>query len=96
MSLVSQEIKNLVGGISQQPDQLRYPEQGERQINAFSSETDGLQKRPPSKFIKRLGESGSFGAKPLIHLINRDAQEQYYVIFDGQSIKVFDLNGMNM
>ncbi|HDG1675047.1 TPA: hypothetical protein PFE07_004545 [Kluyvera cryocrescens] len=93
MSLVSQEIKNLVGGISQQPDQLRYPEQGERQINAFSSETDGLQKRPPSKFIKRLGESGSFGAKPLIHLINRDAKEQYYVIFDGQSIKVFDLKG---
>lgn len=93
MSLVSQEIKNLVGGISQQPDQLRYPEQGEQQINAFSSETDGLQKRPPSKFIKRIADAGNFGNKPLIHLINRDAKEQYYVIFDGITIKVFDLKG---
>lgn len=45
MALVGQEIKNLIGGISQQPDNLRFSEQGETQINGFSSETDGLQKR---------------------------------------------------
>lgn len=93
MALISQEIKNLVGGISQQPDNLRFSEQGEQQINAFSSETDGLQKRPPTVFIKRLGDKASLSSKPLVHLINRDSTEQYYVIFTGTGIKVFDLKG---
>ncbi|WP_459606244.1 phage nozzle protein, partial [Enterobacter hormaechei] len=47
MALVSQSIKNLKGGISQQPEILRYPEQGTLQVNGWSSETEGLQKRPP-------------------------------------------------
>ncbi|EOV4167043.1 hypothetical protein ACONXC_001011 [Yersinia enterocolitica] len=93
MALISQEIKNLVGGISQQPDNLRFSEQGEQQINAFSSETDGLQKRPPTVFVKRLGDKASLSSKPLVHLINRDSTEQYYVVFTGTGIKVFDLKG---
>lgn len=91
MALVTQSIKNLKGGISQQPDILRYPEQGSQQINGWSSETEGLQKRPPSVFIKNL--SGDLGAAPLIHLINRDKWEQYYVAFTGSTIRVFELNG---
>ncbi|HDL7101270.1 TPA: hypothetical protein PXM79_004080 [Yersinia enterocolitica] len=93
MALISQEIKNLVGGISQQPDNLRFSEQGEQQINAFSSETDGLQKRPPTVLVKRLGVKGALSNKPLVHMINRDSTEQYYVVFTGTGIKVFDLKG---
>ena len=37
MALVSQSIKNLKGGISQQPEILRYPEQGTLQVNGWSS-----------------------------------------------------------
>ncbi|WP_323166717.1 hypothetical protein, partial [Pseudomonas bubulae] len=77
MGLVSQSVKNLKGGISQQPDILRFSNQGKLQINGWSSETEGLQKRPPTTFVKRLGAVGMFGAKPLIHLVNRDAAEQY-------------------
>uniref|UniRef100_A0AB38ZD22 Uncharacterized protein n=1 Tax=Klebsiella phage vB_KpnP_KP17 TaxID=3116927 RepID=A0AB38ZD22_9CAUD len=61
MALVSQSIKNLKGGISQQPEILRYPEQGSLQVNGWSSETEGLQKRPPMVFIKSLGPRGYLG-----------------------------------
>lgn len=93
MPLVNQTIKNLKGGISQQPDILRYPDQGERQINAFSSEVQGLQKRPPSVFIKRLRDS--MGAtRPLVKMVNRDEFERYYLMFyPGGAIEVYDLKG---
>lgn len=93
MSLVSQPIKNLKGGISQQPDILRFPNQGERQVNGWSSESQGLQKRPPSVFLKRISPLGGLGHNPLIHLVNRDALEQYYMIFTGTGLYVHDLEG---
>ncbi|QXV73005.1 tail tubular protein B [Edwardsiella phage PVN09] len=93
MALISQSIKNMKGGISQQPDILRYSDQGSRQINGWSSETEGLQKRPPMVFIKTLGDSGALGQAPYIHLINRDENEQYYAVFTGSEIRVFDLAG---
>lgn len=93
MALYSQTIKNLKGGISQQPDILRFPDQGQAQINGFSSEVQGLQKRPPSVHIKRLRESVA-GGKPLVKLINRDEFERYYAMFhSGGLIQVFDLAG---
>ncbi|CRN12725.1 Phage tail fiber protein / T7-like tail tubular protein B [Klebsiella phage vB_KpnP_KpV289] len=93
MALVSQSIKNLKGGISQQPEILRYPEQGSVQVNGWSSETEGLQKRPPMVFIKAIGDRGYLGSAPYIHLINRDEFEQYYAVFTGSDVKVFDLTG---
>jgi len=93
MGLVSQSVKNLKGGISQQPDILRFPNQGAVQINGWSSETEGLQKRPPTTFVKYLGPATQWAGSPAIHLINRDAQEQYFVIFDGASVAVRDLLG---
>lgn len=93
MALISQSIKNLKGGISQQPEILRYPEQGTLQVNGWSSETEGLQKRPPMVFIKSLGQRGYLGEDPYIHLINRDEFEQYYAVFTGNDVRVFDLSG---
>lgn len=93
MGLVSQSVKNLKGGISQQPDILRFPNQGAFQENGWSSETQGLQKRPPTVFVKKLADQGSFGTQPLIHMINRDAVEQYDVVFTGTSLRVFGLDG---
>lgn len=93
MGLISQSIKNLKGGISQQPDILRFPDQGSRQINGWSSESEGLQKRPPMVFLKTIGDAAALGNVPYIHLINRDEQEQYYAVFTGSGIRVFDLKG---
>lgn len=93
MALISQSIKNLKGGISQQPDILRYPDQGSRQVNGWCSESEGLQKRPPLVFTKTLGDAGFLGNEPYIHMINRDEKERYYAVFTGTEIKVFDLEG---
>lgn len=93
MALISQSVKNLKGGISQQPDILRFPEQGAEQINGWSSETEGLQKRPPFIFTKTIGDAGFLGDAPLVHLINRDEVERYYVVFTGSNIRVFGLDG---
>lgn len=93
MALISQSIKNLKGGVSQQPDILRFHDQGQAQINGWSSDNEGTQKRPPSVFQKVIAGQGDLGVKPLVHLINRDAVEQYYAVFTGSSIRVFDLKG---
>lgn len=93
MGVVSQSVKNLKGGISQQPDILRFSNQGAKQVNGWSSETQGLQKRPPTKFIKRLLATGALGTKPLIHMINRDSSERYYVAFTETGVSVYDLDG---
>lgn len=93
MGLVSQSVKNLKGGISQQPDILRFSNQGKVQINGWSSESEGLQKRPPTTFVKRLRADTQWPGNPAIHLINRDRLEQYFVVFTGTGIEVVDLLG---
>lgn len=94
MALYSQTIKNLVAGVSQQPPILRYPEQLEEQINGFSTEADGLQRRPPSLHIAALNAANLVpGIKPKVHLINRDENEHYNVLFNGQGVSVYDLEG---
>lgn len=95
MPLYTQSIKNLKGGISQQPDILRFSDQGETQINGWSSESDGLQKRPPTVFVKRLAKQRAVPITDAskFHLINRDETEQYYIVFTGTNILVFDLEG---
>lgn len=92
MGLINQDIKNLVSGISQQPPVLRHPEQLEEQLNGFSTEAGGLQKRPPTLFVKAL-QTYTKEKKPNIHFINRDSTEQYCLIFDGDTINVYDLQG---
>ena len=93
MTLYSQTIKNLVAGISQQPQNLRHPEQLHEQINGFSTEAAGLQKRPPTLFVSQLTKEVNVGNIPLIHFINRDDYEKYIVTFTGNDVLVFDLNG---
>lgn len=90
MPLIQQTIKNLIAGISQQPPKLRHAEQLEEQINGFSTEAGGLQKRPPTQHIRRLP---ALPLKTKIHLINRDENERYIVAFTGDSLKIFDING---
>lgn len=90
MPLIQQTIKNLIAGISQQPPKLRHAEQLEEQINGFSTEAGGLQKRPPTQHIRRLP---ALPLKTKVHLINRDELERYIVAFTGDSLKIFDING---
>lgn len=93
-NLYSQTIKNIVSGISQQPAILRLPEQLEEQINGYSTEVGGLQKRAPTVHIKNLFVATSSTYRPLVHVVKRDEEEKYIMIFDGNgSCKIYDEDG---
>lgn len=93
--LYSQVIKNVVSGISQQPDILRLPEQLEEQVNGVSTEVGGLQKRPPTLHVANLFTvSQSDKYSPLVHVVKRDEEEKYIMIFDGDgNLHIFDEDG---
>lgn len=94
MSLLSQTIKNIISGVSQQPPILRHPEQLERQVNGFSTEVGGLQKRPPTIVVKKVPDTFvNAGVKPYVHVINRDSIERYNVVFNGSDVNVVDIEG---
>lgn len=92
MPLVSQSTASYKGGVSQQPDIIRFPDQLTEQINGFSSEVEGLQKRPPTLHIKRLGNR----VDPTVtkyHVINRDEDEQYILGMSNGKLNVWDFDG---
>lgn len=91
--LISQNIKNLVSGISQQAPILRLPEQLEEQVNGWSTEANGLTKRPPTVFIKALTSALNDDDAPLLHFVDRDSNFKYFVYFHKNSIKVYDIYG---
>ena len=91
MSLISTSIPNLISGVSQQADGLRYSSQAEEQVNGYSSLVEGLIKRPPLKHIAKLID-GSVG-NTKVHTINRDTSERYTVLFQNNTVKVFDIAG---
>jgi hypothetical protein len=89
VSLVSYMIPNLIQGVSQQPDALRDPTQGEVQVNAMSSLTDGLRKREGTQSVAEVSKTGL--GNVTLHQIQRDAQEQYLVVIARTGIRVFEL-----
>lgn len=92
MPLISQSIPSFKGGVSQQPDILKYPDQLEEQLNCLSDPVAGLQKRPPTVHVKRLRD-GDISDNMFVHFIDRDATERYIVLVHAESgyIKVYDI-----
>ena len=90
MPLINTSVPNLIQGVSQQPDAVRFDGQCEEQENALSSVVDGLKKRPNTRHIARLlGSAISSNAK--IHFINRTEDERYVAMHDG-SLRIFNLD----
>ena len=90
MALINTSLPNLIQGVSQQPDTLRFDGQCDEQINALSSVTDGLKKRPNARFIKQL-ESLPLADGAFVHFINRDKQERYVLIINNNNLKVYNI-----
>jgi hypothetical protein len=89
VSLVSYMVPNLIQGVSQQPDALRDPTQGEVQVNGMSSLVDGLRKREGTQVIAKV--SNQTLGNVALHQIQRDAEEQYLVVIARDGIQVFEL-----
>ena len=91
MPLVTKTLPNLINGVSQQPDALRYDTQCSAQENAYPSVVEGLTKRLPTEHVAQTNLTAD--AKTAVHTINRDSPEQYTVLLRDQQIRVYDKDG---
>ena len=91
MPLINTSVPNLIQGVSQQPDTLKYEGQCEEQINAFPSVTDGLRKRPNTNLIKY--DAAEVGEDAFIHSIRRSDDEKYILIITSSKLFVYNLDG---
>ena len=92
MAFISQSIPNLIQGVSQQPDSLRYNTQAQKQDNAYGTPVDGLMKRPHTENVKRL-KTGDSSANQFFHTIDRDEGERYILEITEAAtptVKVYD------
>jgi hypothetical protein len=90
MALVSDTISNFIGGVSQQPSKLMFPNQAKEIINMTPDPAVGLAKRNPTEYVARLMDK--LNIYPKTHTIIKE-DEKYTVYLTGSGIKVFDLEG---
>lgn len=88
---LSNSIPNLLNGVSQQPDTVRLSNQASVQENGMSDVVFGLGKRNPTEHIAKLNTDTNDDSK--VHIINRDSTEQYVLLLNNGSIKVYDIDG---
>ena len=87
MPLINTSVTNLIQGVSQQPDAVRFSGQCEEQENALASVVDGLQKRPATQHIATLIADAEIDDTAKVHFIERDNNERYVVIIKGDVLK---------
>lgn len=93
MTVISQPIPNLLGGVSQQPYALRSANQGETQENGYSSPIIGLDKRPPTENIGKVSTATSGAA---VLAFDRNSTERGTVTIPGDgTIVIKDTTGAN-
>jgi len=88
MSTITQRIPNFLLGISQQPDNRKFPGQLRDSVNAFPDYALGLLKRPGGQYVTEL-YGASTGGKWFSIL--RDAQEKYVAQYDNNTFRVWSL-----
>ena len=93
MATVNQRIPNFLGGVSQQPDKIKFPGQLRVCDNAVPDITFGLKKRPPAEFVGTLSNANTSGHW---YEILRDGDEKYIVqitpsLTGTMPIRVWDL-----
>ena len=79
MPLLVNSVPNLAQGVSQQPDNLRYPGQCDEQINAWATVVEGLKKRPNTNYVKNI-DSTSTSSNLFTHFVKRDQTNQYAIV----------------
>ena len=93
MASVNQRIPNFLGGVSQQPDKIKFPGQLRACDNAVPDITFGLKKRPPAEFVANLSGANNYGK--WFEIIRDDDEKYIFQITGDQSIplKIWDING---
>lgn len=88
MAAVNQRIQNFLGGVSQQPDFIKFPGQLRVCDNAYPDVTFGLSKRAPGEFVAALSNASSGGQW---FEIIRDSDEKFVGQITSSGIKVWNL-----
>ena len=88
MPAVNQRIPNFLGGISQQPDFIKFSGQVRTCNNAYPDVTFGLSKRAPGEFVSVLANATANGTW---FEILRDNDEKYIVQIQASGIRVWNL-----
>ena len=96
MPLINTSVSNLIQGVSQQPDAIRFAGQCEEQENALPSIVDGLQKRPGCQHIVTLLNAASLDANSKVHFIERDQNERYVVIIKNKTSSTKSIAAFNL
>lgn len=97
-SLLSKSIPNLLGGVSQQPDSIRFDNQCDSQENCIPSVLDGIIKRPPTEHVSTLDASTPGNAEDYFtHIINLNSSQQYAVVIkaDGTSTPTVNIRPLD-
>ena len=89
MAAVNQRIQNFLGGVSQQPDFIKFPGQLRVCDNAYPDVTFGLSKRAPGEFVAALSNASSGGQW---FEIIRDSDEKFVGQITSTGIKVWNLD----
>ncbi len=76
MAAINQRIPNFLGGVSQQPDFIKFPGQLRSCDNAVPDVTFGLMKRPPAEYVNKLTNTTSTGQ--WFEILNKDGEK--YII----------------
>ena len=90
MPLINTSLPNLIQGVSQQADAVRYDGQCEVQENALSSVSEGLKKRPNTKHIAKLLDA-AISTNSFVHFIDRDDDEKFVIIQDETNLRIFNI-----
>ena len=93
MPLITSAIPNLINGVSQQPPALRLASQAEEVVNCMPSPVEGLKKRPPLEYIKKVFNGSAGTHRPFIQMVKRTDDINYIVIIQDGAIKVAKLDG---
>ena len=96
MASITQTIPSFTGGISEQPDQLKFPGQVKDVVNAIPDITRGLYKRPGAKRVGTTPLANVQSGGSWFHY-HRDEEEGSYigqVAADGQ-LRVWKASGDN-
>lgn len=88
MSTITQRIPNFLGGISQQPDYLKYPGQLVNSVNTYPDYALGLLKRPGGNFVAELYGANTNGRW---FSILRDDTEKYVAQYADNKFRVWSL-----
>ena len=101
---VGRAIGNLLGGVSQQPENSRFANMADESINTYASLTQGLDKRRPTEHLRLVASDSTVNG--YFHAIKRSPTEQYGIwvyrnssgnvfikafnLLDGTEVKIFD------